>query len=385
MTGPGARPPRRVLLCPDSWGGFASAAEIARHMAGALHDLHLEPALLPLADGGEGTAQVLGAPESGRRVRVGTPRGPRILRARHLPEGSAFLESALALGDGRAHRPEDRAPHTASSQGLGAWLAAEGRFHEGPLVVGLGGSATSDGGVGLAQGLGLAVLDGAGRPLPHRGDSLLRAARIQGAPPDLRGRVTAWADVRTPLAEAARVYGPQKGLGSEELPAWTAALVRWGEALRRWRADQGLPDLDPTLRGGGAAGGVGFALAALLDAPLLEGAIAVAEAQGLDAAIARAELVITGEGRLDHTSLAGKVVGHVVGRARALGRPCWALVGSSRLAPEAARAAGLERVLTCPELPDPRAALEGGLVRLREALRTPCPSPGGAPGGRRSP
>lgn len=381
--------PRRVLLCPDSWGGFASAAEVTEGVATALADLGLELRCLPLGDGGEGTAAVLAAPELGRRVRVGTPRGPRVLRARHLADGRAFLESALALGDGRGLRPEGRDPRAASSHGLGAWLAAEARFHEGPLVLGLGGSATSDGGLGLALALGLSVRDAAGSPLPLRGDSLLRAAYLEGPRPSAAGRVSAWCDVRTPLAEAARVYGPQKGLGADEIPAWSAALSRWGELLARWRDDQDLPPLDPDLSGGGAAGGVGFALAALLDAPLEDGAAAVARALDLDGALAWAELVLTGEGRLDGSSLAGKVVGHVARRARALGRPCWAMVGRSDLDAGSAREAGLERVLSCPEEPDPAAAFEGGLDRLREALRealrTPCPSPGGAPGGRRSP
>lgn len=365
----------RVLLCPDSWGGFASAETVAKAMAEVLERHGLTATVFPLADGGEGTADVLrhhaGATPHGsvaehRLPQVSTPAGPCsaiLLQVHHGESALLFLESAQILDDGRALQAsttKPRDPHAASSFGLGQALrhaCATGR----PLTVGLGGSATTDGGVGLAMGLGLRALDEDGRTLPPRGDALLRVATLEGPVPPIAGRVRAWADVDTLARDAARVFGPQKGLMTHELDRWTDALERWAQVLADWRSRHRLPAVD-AVAGGGAAGGVGLALHALLDAPILSGARAVSAHLGLPAALAEHDLAVTGEGRLDATSFAGKVVGEVVRLAGEV--PVWAVVATTRgpIPPT------LTRVVVGPPDVPPGETFSGALEGLEAAI-----------------
>lgn len=371
----------RVVIAPDSWGGFLGAPAIADRIADALAGLPVDLVRHPLADGGEGTEQVLRwhgrhtpglevATWSAGCVQAPTPGGPRRLEAlclRHRSLEARVFVSALALDDGRGGRPAAREPAVASSLGLGRWLA-HGGVPEVPWWVSLGGSATVDGGVGLAIGLGLTVRDADGRRLPPRGDSLLRVARLEGPVPRASGRLTALADVRTPLAEAQVRFGPQKGLATADIPVWTDALHRWADALSDWRRSHGLPPVRLDVQGGGAAGGVGFALHALLDAPLHGGARTVLGWTGGEAVLRGADLVITGEGRLDDASFDGKVVGEVHRGVRdASGPALLALVGQDRRTVATREMPGLD-VVACPEVASRERAFEEGLRRLRDRV-----------------
>lgn len=313
-------------MAPDSFGGWLGAPAVAARIGARLRAAGLEPVLLPQADGGEGTAEVLSNLATSA---VALPASDSLGRdcgalCPVLPGPELFIESAHVLGP---PDPETRrAWSRASSAGLARLLldaATAARDHRADLVIGLGGSATVDGGLGLALGLGLRAEDVHGRVLTDPGPTgLARVHRIHGAPPTLPLRV--WTDVRTPLSMCIQAYGSQKGVPPEAAPALTRDLMRFGEVLQRWSGRPLLPELP----GGGAAGGVGLALAALTGATLEDGAQAVADRTRLRRHMAGCAAVVTGEGRLDATSREGKVVGTVTRIARRAGRPIIAVVGT---------------------------------------------------------
>lgn len=341
--------PPRVLVAPDSWGGFLGAPEVAERVVARLRQRGIPAVAHPLSDGGEGLLQTLRAhgPLGSQPVRVcdalgqardtelgllAAPGGPGERTAE-----TAVVETALAIGRAGLDRLR---PLDASSAGVADLLRA---VRSPQLWIGLGGSATVDGGLGMLQALGLVAEDRRGEALEGPPARLLGQVRaLRGLGPVLPlGEVLA--DVRTPLSQATARFGPQKGLAEDELGPLSQALSRWAEVLATWAQGQGR-HLDPELPGGGAAGGLGLALAAL-GLPLRPGAATIADHTGLDAAIERADRVLTGEGRLDGSSYEGKVVGEVVTRARARGRPVLALVG--RCTPEGA--AGVDAVYEARE------------------------------------
>jgi len=313
-------------VAPDSFGGWLGAPAVAARIGARLRAAGLEPVLLPQADGGEGSAEVLSRLATSA---VALPASDALGRSCGalcpVFEGSEmFIESAHVLG------PPDtatrRAWARASSAGLARLLldaAAAARDHRAGLVVGLGGSATVDGGLGLVLGLGLRAEDVHGRPVRDPGPTgLARVHRLHGAPPTLPLRV--WTDVRTPLSDCIQRYGAQKGVPPAASPALVRDLMRFGDVLQRWSGRH----LSTALPGGGAAGGVGFALAALLGVTLEDGGRAIADRTRLRSHIATCAAVVTGEGRLDATSCEGKVVGTVTRIARRAGRPVVAVVGA---------------------------------------------------------
>lgn len=303
----------RVLIAPDSFKGSVTAGDAARALARGW--LARRPAdevrLLPLADGGEGVIDAFAAalPAAERRT-VAAP-GPdgRPVSAGWLllPDGSAVLELAQSSGLPLMRRPDPLGAHT---YGLGVVMRAALDAGASRLVVGLGGSASTDGGTGALRALGLRLLDGRGRELPLGGAALADLARIDtaGLLPPPPGGTRLLVDVTAPLAGpagAAATYGPQKGASPDEVDL----LDR---ALRRLAAVAGG---DPGRPGAGAAGGTAYGLATLWGARIEPGARTIAELVGLPEALAAADVVITGEGRLDETSLTGKVVGSLLDRA----------------------------------------------------------------------
>lgn len=335
----------RVLLAPDSFGGSLTAAEAATAMAEGWARAEPEDTaiLLPLADGGTGFVEVLHTARGGTRhaVEVTGPLGTPT-RATWLElDGTAYLESASACG---LHLVDERTPRTAASatsRGVGELLAAAAGHEPQAIVVGLGGSACTDGGAGMLAALGAVARDADGDALPDGGGALARAARLDGLA-DVRARfegvdlvVAADVDhVLTGREGAAAVFGPQKGADEQTVAALDAALTTWAAVL-----GDGLADLP----GAGAAGGLGVALAAL-GARRVAGGELVREVAGLDEALARADLVVTGEGRLDAQSLHGKLVSVVAARAREQGVPCIALAGQVDMSTGEALEAGLEGV-----------------------------------------
>jgi glycerate kinase len=276
----------RAIACPDKLKGALSAPEAAAALAAGLASAGVEADEIPLADGGEGTAEALYSSLGGdwRTARVADPLG-REVEARFLllPDGRAVIESAEAVGLWRL-APDERDPMRATSRGLGELIEAALAAGASTILVALGGSATVDGGAGMRE-----VID------------------------DLPVPVTVVCDVRNPLLGergAARVFGPQKGASPEEVE----------ELERRLAA---MKELEPVadLPGAGAAGGLGAALAAL-GGRLVPGITLVLEAVRFDERVAGAAVAITGEGAVDRSSAEGKTPAGVAAECARAGVPC---------------------------------------------------------------
>ncbi|MET7400124.1 glycerate kinase [Dactylosporangium sp. NPDC005572] len=305
----------RVVLAPDSFKGTVSAQDAARALADGWRSVrpHDELIEIPLADGGEGTAAVLATASPAAVWHPQVVSGPdgRTVEAGWLlrPDGTAVVELAMAAGPHLLRAPD---PFGASTFGVGELLRGATQ-HPGTdrVIVALGGSATTDGGAGALAALGAELLDRRGRLLPADGSSLAQLAAV--LPPTIEpppGGVTCLVDVNAPLLGplgAAAQFGPQKGATADEVARLELGLARLATVV----------GADPDRPGCGAAGGTAYGLSALWSAELESGAHVVAKAAGLPAALTRADLVITGEGRYDPQSRQGKLVGHVLAAARA--------------------------------------------------------------------
>ncbi|SDK69987.1 glycerate kinase [Nocardioides sp. YR527] len=345
-----------ILLAPDKFKGSLDAADVAHHLAEGIRDE--DPRILvrrsPIADGGEGTvAAALAAGWSARRATVEGPTGLPVEATYAVDGARAVIELAESCGLQRL--PAGRlAPWAASTYGLGQIIAAAVDAGATEVIVGLGGSASTDGGAGVLQALGGMILDrngeSVGRGARHLGSTTtidLSAARAR-----LAGvRIVAACDVTNPLLGpegAAHVFGPQKGLRSNDLLVAEAGLDAFARAVcGPTRA--GLSSVP----GAGAAGGTGFALLAL-GATFRPGIDVVADLIGLEEQISLADLVVVGEGSLDVQSLAGKGPLGVARLAGSLGVPVIAVVGRNCLSPAQAAGGGLMTVLDLISLdPDP--------------------------------
>ncbi len=357
----------RVLVAPDKFRGTLTAAQAAAAIATGWRRSRPEDLVeeVPLADGGEGTMETLVSALGGTRhtVSVSGPLGDPVAAAFGLVPVSGgvlgVVEMAQASGLGLVSEGR-RDPLRASTRGTGELILAAARAGATELLVCLGGSATTDGGVGAAQALGVALVDESGAPVPAGGRGLLRLARIdaRGLDPAVRRlRVQAACDVDDPLTGprgAARTYGPQKGASAEEVVLLDRALGHLAAVVHR---DLGI-DVR-TIPGAGAAGGLGAGLVAFLGARLRRGADVVAEAVGLLRRLDRAELVVTGEGALDGSSLRGKVPSRVLEAAKAVGVPAVVLCGRAEVRPPGVRVHTLvEHVGPERALGEPRLALE---------------------------
>ncbi|MFE9652288.1 glycerate kinase [Micromonospora sp. NPDC006431] len=365
----------RVLLCPDKFAGTLPAQEVAAAVAEGWRTVAPGDELLlrPLADGGPGFVAVLAEALGGRRLPVptvdplGRPAAGEILLT---DDGTAYLESAQACGLHLLSAAE-RDPKATTSYGLGLLVAAAVEAGARTLVIGLGGSATNDGGAGMLIPLGVTALDEAGRALPYGGAALAAVAALDGAPRVRGATLIAATDVDNPLLGlhgASNVYGPQKGATREDVLLLDGALERWAELLERE-----LPDCPPGFAarpGAGAAGGLGAAVLAL-GGRCESGIGLVSRAIGLDAALDAADLVITGEGSFDHQSLRGKVVAGVAGAARDRGVPCVVLAGRVSTGRREAAAAGVTEAYSLVEHfgGEERGGAAAALDRPAEGLR----------------
>ena len=346
--------PARVVIAPDSFKGTLDAAEAASAIAaGWLRERPDDDVrLLPLADGGEGTLDVLATALPGSRF-VDAPgvTGPdgRPVDAAWLacPDGTAVVELARSSGLPHMAQLDPRHSHTL---GLGEVLRAAVRSPATRrVVVTLGGSASTDGGTGALRALGARLLDADGVSLPLGGAALVRLARVElgDLEPVPGGGIMCLVDVTAPLlgpAGAAAVFGPQKGADPDDVEQLERGLARLAEVLG------GVPG-EP---GAGAAGGTAFGFATVLGAAIVPGATYLAELAGLDQALANADLVLTGEGSFDAQSLGGKVVGEVLERARRLGVPAAVVSGCT---PEHRLVAGVPTASLTERAGGPAAAI----------------------------
>ena len=325
----------RIVVAPNAFKGSLSALEAAeaiqRGIVTAIPDA--ESLVVPIADGGDGTVDALVAATDGehRTQRVRGPLGETVDADYGLIDGGSTAVIEMAKAAGLALVPkEKRDPRITTTHGVGELLqqAFDGGARH--FIVGIGGSATNDGGAGMAQALGYHLLDENGQELPPGGLALKRLARIHvgGVHSDWKQtRVEVACDVTNPLTGptgASAVYGPQKGATPEMVAELDAALKRLAEVIRR--------DLDidvEHLPGAGAAGGLGAGLVAFTGATLAPGAEMVMQAVKLDDRLQGAHLVITGEGRLDsQTARFGKGPAAVARHARAAGIPIIGIGGS---------------------------------------------------------
>jgi glycerate kinase len=331
----------RIVIAPDSFKGSLAADQVAAAIAVGIARVRpvAEVVLRPVADGGEGTvAAALAVGYRARQVSVAGPDGRPVDAVIAFEGTTAVLELAAAAGLGLLEQP---APLTATTRGVGQLVLAALDAGARRIVLGLGGSATTDGGAGMLQGLGVRLLDDDGADLPPGGGGLLRLARIdvRGLDPRLAGtHLVIASDVDNPLVGpqgAAAVFGPQKGASAVEVDVLDRALTRFADVLRR---DIGAEVAH--LSGAGAAGGAAAGAVGVLGAGLVSGAALVCDLVGLDEVLADADLVITGEGSLDQQTLRGKAPAEVAARARTAGVPCVALAGVVRLTGAELTAAG---------------------------------------------
>jgi glycerate 2-kinase len=327
----------RVLVAPDKFRGTLTARQAAEAVATGWRrtrpDDHLD--LAPMADGGEGTMAALVDALHGEVVRavVTGPRGDDVEAGFGIAEGAtgrlAIVEMASASGLALLS-PSRRDPRLTTTRGTGELILSALDHAPIRLLVGSGGSATNDGGAGMAQALGVRLLDDRGRDLGGGGAALAGLARVDATGMDRRLRnVTCMAatDVDNPLtgpAGASVTYAPQKGASPDDVVVLDRALAHLAAIVER--------DLGVDLRdepGAGAAGGLGFGLMVFLGAHVRPGVEVVAESLGLPSRVAAADLAITGEGRLDAGSLRGKVPAGILRLGRELSVPVAIVCGEA--------------------------------------------------------
>ncbi len=336
----------RVVVAPAPFKGAASAVDAAHAVATGLraagHDLDV--AVVPVADGGEGTRDALMARDGRERAfTVSDPLGRPVSARIGLLRGAtptAVVELAAASGYERL-TDDERDVMAASTHGTGELIRAALDFNPTRLILTLGGSATTDGGLGIIRALGGRILDADGRELEGTGADLVRVARIDVTDTDPRladVEVVIAGDVTNPLigrCGAAAVFGPQKGATPEQVDALDAGLRNLADLF----VADGHADVRD-LPGAGAAGGVAGTMVALFGATITSGADLVLDVVGIDAALDGADLCITGEGRLDLQSLDGKAPVALARRAAAQGVPTVCLCGQLALGPRQIREAG---------------------------------------------
>ena len=368
----------RIMIAPDSFKESASAARVAGALAAGI--LRVMPdadlVLAPMADGGEGTVDALVAGTGGVKAsaNVTGPLGePVVAEYGVLGDGvTAVIEMAAASGLALVPT-ERRDPRVTTTRGTGELvLDVLGRGLR-RFVMGIGGSATNDGGAGMAQALGYRLLDSDGRELPPGGSALARLDRIDssGRHPALADAAFSVAcDVTNPLCGplgASRVFGPQKGADETGVEELDAALRRFGEVVAR---DLGVPVLEVACAG--AAGGLGAGLMAFCGARLMPGAEVVAQACRLEQRMAGADLVITGEGRIDSQTAGGKTPLGVARIAKKLGIPVVAMAGALGAGYDILYELGIDAVLPIQPRPMPLAeaiaCCEDSLQRAGENL-----------------
>jgi glycerate kinase len=343
----------RVLIAPDKFKGCLPASAVVRAIAGGVRRSSPDATLdeCPLADGGEGTLDaLLGArPGQRQRARVTGPLGsPVDATWGLLDDGSAVVESALAAGIGLVPRAE-RNPLRTTSYGVGELILRALDSGARRVVVGLGGSATNDGGAGLLQALGVRFEPSPGAAITGR--DLLGLSSIDARGLDARLRDTqilAACDVDSPLfgvLGAAYGFARQKGADASAV----AELDQGLRHLASLTAEQ--RPIDPEAAGAGAAGGMGFGLLAFCGAEATSGAELILDQLGVGRRIAQADLVFTGEGALDAQTLHGKVVSALARRAQAAGVPLVVLTGSEGLPPEQLWEVGIAAAFTICDAP----------------------------------
>ena len=339
----------KFVFASDSFKGTLSSARIGELLETAAREVvpDAECVTLPLADGGEGTLAAIEAVRPGARVSCASHDGLMrpVSSDVFICGDEAFVEAAASCGL-TLLAPVERDPLATSSYGVGECSRAALDHGCRRITVGLGGSCTNDGGMGCLRALGMRSFEADGSELLGRGADLERVARIDDSALDARVRDASFAimgDVRNPLLGpngATCVFGPQKGADKAALERLEAGMRVFAEAVAAVH-----PTADFATAGYGAAGGLGMALAVFLGAEMRSGIEELLRWIDFDGLARGADLVVTGEGRLDGQSMQGKVVSGVVAHAQKIGVPVAVICGSSLLDAERVRELGLFRVL----------------------------------------
>ncbi|MEU6280260.1 glycerate kinase [Streptomyces sp. NPDC047028] len=365
---------RRVLIAADKFKGSLTAVQVAERVTAGLRRVvpGLDVEALPVADGGDGTVDAAVAAGFERReVRVTGPLGDEVTAAFALRGDTAVVEMAEASGLQRLPAGVF-APLTASTYGSGEVLRAALDAGARTIVFGVGGSATTDGGAGMLSALGARFLDADGEPVPPGGGGLAALARtdLSGLDPRLSSvELVLASDVDNPLTGpkgAPAVYGPQKGASLDDVDTLDAALAHFATVLETEVGPRAAEYA--AAPGAGAAGGIGYG-ALLLGARFRAGIEVMLDVLGFAPALARASLVITGEGSLDEQTLHGKAPAGVAAAARSAGKPVVAVCGRLALEPAALERAGISRAypLTSVEPDVARCIAEAGPILERVA------------------
>ncbi|HWB53229.1 MAG TPA: glycerate kinase [Tepidisphaeraceae bacterium] len=368
----------RIVIAPDKFKGSLGAAEVAEAIAAGVRDKYPDAQLdlCPMADGGEGTVAALVKATSGHTItrQVTGPLAEMKVDAVFGILGdnqTAVIEMSAASGLSLL-KDADRNPLNTTTVGTGELLCAAAEAGATHIILGIGGSATCDGGIGCAQGAGLTVLlrDGSAvsptEPLTARDlDQVLMVKYARGSPVD-RVKITVACDVTNPLFGpdgAAVVYAPQKGASASEVAQLDQMLQRLAERTGKLN--------EANTPGAGAAGGLGFGMLAFFAATLRPGIEIVIDAVNLADRLRGADLCITGEGKLDHSTLSGKTAAGVARLCREIGVPCAAIGGSVEAN------AGLEQLFNrMVQLRQPGMSLQESMSQTRQLLRQTAASAG---------
>jgi glycerate 2-kinase len=364
----------KIVIAPDSFKESLTALQVADAIEAGMREIWPTATYVkvPVADGGEGTVQAMIDATGGRRVdvRVTGPLGQTVDAFYGEAGGIAVIEMAAASGL-EGVPPDLRDPRTATSRGTGELILSALDAGARRFVLGVGGSATNDGGAGMLQALGVRLLDADGKDLGPGGAELARLDRIDVAGLDPRVREAEFriaCDVDNPLVGprgASAVFGPQKGATPAMVAQLDAALAHYADVIRR-ELDQDIAQRP----GAGAGGGIAAAMVVFLNGQLKPGVEIVTEAVGLDAAVRDADLVVTGEGRIDGQTVHGKKPMGVANIARRHGKPVVAIGGSLAADADAVHGHGIDVVVAAVARPCSVAeALAAGADNLRRAAR----------------
>lgn len=353
-----------ILICPDKFKGSLSARSVCDAIAQGIRQVypgaHLD--IVPLADGGEGTCALLTEASKGRTVsiQVAGPLFSKVTANYGISNDgmTAFIEMAEASGM-TLLKAEERNPLLTTTLGTGEMiLDAIGRGVK-KIILGIGGSATTDAGIGMATALGYRFYDAGGTVLKPTGENLIHIHHLttDSVHPALKKTsIIALCDVTNPLygrEGAAYVYGPQKGADERAVELLDAGLRNFRRVVHRNLK------MSVDFAGAGAAGGLGAGARVFLNASMKKGISYIIENSGLDEKIARADLVITGEGKIDTQTFSGKVVSEVIHLADKAGKPVIAVCGRSEVPEEETKVRGLRKVISLvDEQTTPASAIE---------------------------
>jgi glycerate kinase len=367
-----------ILVAPDKFKGSLKATEVCQAVTAGL--LQIDPKAMiesvPLADGGEGTCQLLTEWYNGTEIHL-TVQGPLFTPVSAYygiseKEDTAFIEMAVASGL-TLLKPEERNPLLTTTFGTGEMIADALKRKVKKIVVGLGGSATNDAGIGMATALGYRFCDAEGEELKPTGENLIHIHHIEtkGVHPLLKeAQVVALCDVTNPLfgpEGAAHVYGAQKGGSEQDLVLLDAGLRNFRRVVHKYlKSSVDFP-------GAGAAGGLGAGAKVFLNAAMEKGIAHIIQTTDLVKKIMSADLVVTGEGKVDDQTFSGKVVSEVLRLAEKAGKPVVVICGKSEVSQKDIRQYGMTKLITLvDDVTSSQSAIEHASTLITTKIETQC-------------